>query len=112
MNVTDPVLSLPDFLVGMVHAVFYVVGGVALAQIARRGKRLTLVTTLYWLLLGGAATLLLAAVVCLLGGSASGLWWCLGVAGLIGVIALARNGAWIWRSCRELEERRMAAHDL
>jgi hypothetical protein len=86
-------------------------GGLA-GWLAPRGKAKAFVLGSFWFLLGIAALLLVAGVIAFVTGQPYGVWYGLGLAGLIGVLVLGLNAPVLLHRYRQAEERRMKAHDL
>jgi hypothetical protein len=88
-----------------------VYGGLA-GLLAVQGKARSLVLGFGDLLETLAVGLLAAGVIALLTGQPYGVWYGLGLAGLIGVLVLPFNLRELRKRYREAEERRMQAEDL
>jgi hypothetical protein len=87
------------------------VGGLA-GWWAPKGKAKGFILGSFWFLFGVSVVLLAAGVVGYFTGQPYGVWYGLGLAGLIGVLALGCNAPQLLRFYRQAEERRMSAHDL
>jgi hypothetical protein len=64
-----------------------------------------LVIGLYWVLLAGSAGTLVLGITALVAGQPSGIWYGLGLAGVIGVVVLGANGPMVFRVYRTAEQR-------
>ena len=80
--------------------------------LAPRGKAKGLVLAIYWTLLGASAAMLVAGAVAFFAGQPYGVWYGLGLPGVVGVSVLGATGGVITRGYRAAEERRMTAEDL
>jgi hypothetical protein len=105
----DPTYAwLPGTLLGVLAGT---VGGLA-GWLAPKGKARGPIMGAFWLLLGASAVMLVAGTIGYVGGQPYGVWYGLGLAGLIGVLALGFNAPRLLKLYREAEERRIVAHDL
>ena len=77
-----------------------------------QGKAKGLVVGLYWLLLGASAVMLVGGIVGYFLGQPYGVWYALGLGGVIGTVLLSCLGPVMFRAYRLAEERRMHAQDL
>ncbi len=85
----------------------------ALAGInAPRGKAKALVLGGWFALLGISAVLLVAGIAAYASGQPYGVWYGLGLAGLIGALVIGLNTPMILRRYREADARRLEAHNL
>ncbi len=87
------------------------VGGLA-GWLAPRGRARTLILGSTWAFFILSAILLAAGVVGYVSGQPYGVWYGLGLAGLIGVVVIGFNLPPILGAYRRAEERRIQAHDL
>jgi hypothetical protein len=99
---------LPGTLLGVLGGCW----GAAVGVLGPRGKGRAGVLAAGWLLLAASAVLLTAGVVALVTGQPYGVWYGLGLAGVIGVIVLGVNLPVAVMAYRAAEERRMTARDL
>lgn len=99
---------IPGTLLGTVGGT---VGGLA-GWLAPRGRARGLVMGLAWFLFAASTIMLALGIVAYLGGQPYGVWYGLGLAGLIGVVAIGCNIPAIRNAYRRAEERQMRAHDL
>ena len=105
----DPMYAwLPGTLLGVIGGTL---GGLA-GWLAPKGKAKALVLGGLWVLLAASAVMLILGVVGFFAGQPYGVWYGLGLAGLIGVLVLGVNAPQILRWYRAAEERRMSARDL
>jgi hypothetical protein len=79
---------------------------------APRGKAKSLVVGLAWSLLAGSVALLAIGIGAWVSGQPFGIWYGLGLAGLIGVSVIGANMPVMFYAYRKAEERKMAARDL
>jgi hypothetical protein len=86
--------------------------GALVGTLAPRGKAKRLVLASGWFLVAASAILLIAAVVALLAGQPYGVWYGLGLAGLIGLIVIGVNIPNVIRAYRMAEDRQMSAREL
>jgi hypothetical protein len=86
-------------------------GGMA-GTLAPRGRARGLVLGGMWVFLIGSAVLLALGLIALLSGQPYGVWYGLGLAGAIGVLAIGANMPTVYRLYRAAEERKLAARDL
>lgn len=99
---------LPGTLLGVLAGCF----GCALGFLAPRGHGRAVLVPLYWILLTVSGVLLVAGLVALVSGQPYGVWYGLGLAGLIGVLVLGFNGPVIFGAYRQAELRKLQARDL
>lgn len=99
---------LPGTFLGVAAGVVGTLAGIY----APRGKAKGLVLGSVWALLGISVLLLIAAIVALAAGQPYGVWYGLGLAGLIGTLVLGMNAPMIVRRYRQAEARRIQAHDM
>lgn len=86
--------------------------GVLVGTLAPRGRARGLVLGATWGLLLGSAVLLALGVAALLCGQPYGVWYGLGLAGLIGLVVIGANMFTVYWVYRMAEARKMAARDL
>jgi len=86
-------------------------GGLA-GTLAPRGRARGLVVGGCWALLAGSAVLLTLAVIALLTEQPWGVWYGLGLPGVLGLVVIGANMPSILRVYRAAEERKLAARDL
>ena len=99
---------LPGTLYGGLVGLWGALAGV----LGPQGKARRLITGLGWLFLVSAAILLAAAVTALCTGQPYGVWYGLGLPGLLGVVLLGALLPLVRARYRQAEERRMQAEDL
>jgi hypothetical protein len=99
---------LPGTLLGCVGGLL---GGLA-GWLGPRGQAKALILGSFWVLFVTSAVLLAAGLVAFRAGQPYGVWYGLGLAGLIGVLVLGFNGPQIHRAYRQAEARRMQAQDF
>jgi hypothetical protein len=99
---------IPGTVYGCLGGLWGALGG----TLAPQGKARALVLGLGWLLLLTAAGLLAAAVVALVDGQPYGVWYGLGLPGVLGVAVLGPLFPLARLRYRQAEERRMQAEDL
>jgi hypothetical protein len=106
--VLGPSAGFADLVVGAVIGSFFLLccGGFRMA--GRRGWARRPLHVAYWLVLLYAVELVVVSALLLANG---GLWYALGVAGLVGAAALAVSGPGLWRFYDEAEARRLSAQD-
>jgi hypothetical protein len=66
----------------------------------------------YWLILGTGALMAILAVAAWNRGQPYGIWYGLGLPGVLALAVFGPLGPLIFRGYRQAEERKMAAHDL
>jgi hypothetical protein len=99
---------IPGTVFGCLGGLWGALGG----TLAPLGKARPLVMGLGWLLLLGSAGLLAAGVAALCDGQPYGIWYGLGLPGLIGVVVIGALFPMARLRYRQAEERRMQAEDL
>jgi hypothetical protein len=99
---------LPGTILGCLCGVW---GGTA-GSLVPRGRWKMLILGGAWLLLAYSAVLLALGALAYLTGQPFGIWYGLGMGGLIGLGVIAGNLPTVYRGYREAEERGMKAHDL
>lgn len=99
---------LPGTLLGCIGGTWGALAG----TLAPQGKARRLVLGGTWLLLGASLILLGAGVIAYLSGQPYGVWYGLGLAGMIGSLVIPPNLGIIRKRYREAEERRMQAEDF
>ena len=87
------------------------IGGLA-GFLVPQGKAKELILGAFYVMIVFSAVLLVAAIVGYFSGQPYGIWYGLGLAGLIGVLVMGANLPQVNRWYRQAEERRMKAHDL
>jgi hypothetical protein len=107
-----PGLDQTAWLIGTAVGVCFVLAAAALGWLTRRGKAPRLTRPLYWCAVVWAFSYLWVAVFMLLGQEPGGIWYGLGLGGLIGIAALGLGVPQCGRSALADEERRMGAQDL
>ena len=100
------------FLPGTVLGCLLGLWGTLMGVLGSRGKAKGLIVGGFWVLLGASVVLLIAGLIALITGQPYGVWYGLGLAGLIGVLVLGFNGPMVFRVYRQAELRRMEARDL
>src|SRR5437870_8507945 len=105
----DPMWAwLPGTLLGCIGGTL---GGLA-GWLAPQGKSKGLILGSFWALLIASAAMLILGVIAFATGQPYGVWYGLGLAGLIGVLVLGINLPVLMRRYRQAEERRIHAQDL
>lgn len=99
---------IPGTALGCLAGLWGSLGGI----LAPRGRGKRLVVGMAWLLFLGSAALLGAAVTAVLTGQPYGVWYGLGLPGLLGVFVIGANMFVMDRVYRAAEARKMAARDL
>jgi hypothetical protein len=94
--------------IGMGGGIF----GMLLGTFGPAGKAKGLVFGYYWVLLLTSAAMLVACAVAWLTGQPYGVWYGLGLAGLIGTLVLGLNYKTVTNVYRRAEERKLAAQNL
>jgi hypothetical protein len=105
----------PNLYAWIPGTVLGVVGGTwggLMGTLGPRGKAKRLMLGGLWMLLACSAILLVAGIVALLTGQPYGVWYGLGLAGLIGLLAIGANTPMALKMYRDAEVRRMKAQDL
>ena len=101
------------WLPGTLLGVFGGLWGALLGGLAPRGKARPLVLGLGWLFVGVSLVLLAAGLTALVSGQPYGVWYGLGLAGLMGTLVIAPLIPVARKRYREAEERRMReAHQI
>jgi len=80
--------------------------------LAPRGRAKAFVLGYTWALLLGSAVLLALGVVALVAGQPYGVWYGLGLPGLLGLAVIGANTFTVFWAYRQAEARKMAARDL
>jgi hypothetical protein len=80
--------------------------------LAARGRAKSIVLGLYGLGFVGSVTLLILAIVAYFASQPNGVWFCLGLPGLIGTCVFGPLVPFVRQRYREAEARRIAAQDL
>ena len=99
---------IPGTVLGVVLGIW---GGVA-GWLAPHGKGRTIVVGGLFTLLAAAAVLLALGVIAYVSDQPYGVWYGLGLAGLIGVLVLGGNAPMVLRRYREADARKLDAQDL
>ncbi len=99
---------LPGTLFGCLGGLW----GACAGMLAPQGKARGFVVGFAALLLAMSVIFLTAAVVALCEGQPYGIWYGLGLPGLLGLVVLGPNLPTVFLRYRQAEERRMAAQDL
>jgi hypothetical protein len=99
---------IPGTLLGVLGGVVGSLAGI----FGSRGTHRRLVLGAVWCSMVCSAVLLAAAVLALLQGQPYGIWYGLGLPGVLGLIVFGANTPAIARAYRMAEERRMQAQDL
>ena len=99
---------IPGTFLGVVGGILGSLGG----TLAPRGKAKRLVIGLYGLAIFVSAILLIAGVVALIQGQPYGVWYGLGLPGLLGIVVLGALLPVLLKRYREAEERRLVAQDI
>jgi bacteriorhodopsin len=99
---------LPGTLIGVLGGLW----GASVGMLAPRGLAKPLVTGFYWVLLSASVVMLIAGIAALVSGQPYGVWYGLGLAGMIGVIVLGANGFTMYAVYRRAEQRKMQARDM
>ena len=79
---------------------------------ATRGKAKRLILGCYGVALAVSAILLIAGVIAFIKGQPYGIWYGLGLPGLLGISVFGALFPMLLKRYREAEERRLAAHDM
>ncbi len=110
---TEPWFNpLYSWLPGTILGVLAGLWGTLLGVLGPRGKAKSVVVGLFYVLLIASIALLLAGILAFATGQPYGIWYGLGLAGLIGCFVLGFNSMTVMRIYRMAEERRMKAQDL
>ncbi|HVS39991.1 MAG TPA: hypothetical protein VMS17_30815 [Gemmataceae bacterium] len=86
--------------------------GSLVGMLAPRGRARGFVLVFTWALLVVSALLLVLGLVALFSGQPYGVWYGLGLAGLIGLVVVGANTFTVYWVYRAAEERKLAARDL
>jgi hypothetical protein len=86
--------------------------GMLLGTLGPQGKAKSLVFGIYWLLLITSAVLLVAGLIAWFAGQPYGVWYGLGLGGLIGTLVLGLNYKTMTNVYRRAEERKLTAQNL
>jgi uncharacterized membrane-anchored protein len=86
--------------------------GAVVGTLAGMGKGKRFVLGSYWVMFVISLVMLVAGVVAFLAGQPYGVWYGLGLAGLIGTMVLGANGYTIYAVYRRAEQRKMCAENL
>jgi hypothetical protein len=104
----DPMLAwIPGTLLGVVGGIH----GTAVGVLAPRGKARGTVMAMHWTIVAVSVALLAAGVLALVQGQPYGVWYGLGLAGLIGSLVFGINTVTVVRAYEMAERRKMAAQD-
>jgi hypothetical protein len=98
---------IPGTVLGMLGGVY----GTAVGVLAPRGKARGAVMAMHWTFVAISVVLLAAGVVALVQGQPYGVWYGLGLAGLIGTIVFGVNTVTVVRAYEMAERRKMSAQD-
>ena len=99
---------IPGTLLGVAGGILGSLAGI----LATRGKAKGLVLAFHWLGIGVSAILLIAGVAAFILGQPYGVWYGLGLPGLLGITVFGALLPVLLKRYRAAEERRLAAHDL
>jgi hypothetical protein len=99
---------LPGTLLGVIAGTL---GGLA-GWLAPQGKAKGFIMGSFWTMLGASVVMLVLGIVGYFMHQPYGVWYGLGLAGLIGVLALGINAPALAKRYRQAEERRMQAQDM
>ncbi len=99
---------IPGAVLGVAGGILGSLGG----TLALRGKAKRLVIGLYGLTIFVSAILLVAGVVALMQGQPYGVWYGLGLPGLLGIVVFGALLPVLLKRYRESEERRLVAQDI
>ena len=99
---------IPGTSVGIMGGIL----GSLVGTLAPRGRARSLVLGLHILMISVSAILLIAGVIAFLQGQPYGIWYGLGLPGVVGSIALGALFPVVLKRYREAEARRLMAHDL
>jgi hypothetical protein len=86
--------------------------GAAVGILAWQGKARKPVIGAFWFFLGISVVMLVAGAIAFLTGQPYGVWYGLGLAGMIGTIVLGANGFTIFNAYRRAEARKLQAANL
>lgn len=99
---------IPGTLLGIAGGILGSLAGI----LAPRGKAKGLVLGFHGLVIGVSAVLLIAGVVAFIQGQPYGIWYGLGLPGLLGITVFGALLPVLSKRYRQAEERRLAAHDM
>ncbi len=99
---------IPGTCVGVLAGIF----GALVGSLAPAGKAKFFVFGFYWLLLGASAIMLVAGIIALVIGQPYGVWYGLGLGGLIGTLVLGCNYFTMANVYRRAEQRKLDAQNL
>ena len=99
---------IPGTFLGVAGGILGSLGG----TLAPRGKAKRLIIGLYGLAMCVSAILLIAGVVALIQGQPYGVWYGLGLPGLLGITVFGALLPVLLKRYRESEERRLVAQDI
>lgn len=105
----------PNLYAWIPGTAFGVAGGVwgsLVGVLAPLGKARSLVFGTCGVLIGAAVVMLVAGAIALATGQPYGIWYGLGLPGVMGLILMPSMWPMIRRAYRQAEERRIQAHDL
>lgn len=112
MNATwfDP--NLYGWIPGTVFGLAAGAWGASVGLFARRGRGRGLILGAAWLLVACSAALLVVGVFAWQSGQPYGVWYGLGLPGVIGLVVLGGNIPTARRAYQDAERRQLEAHDL
>jgi hypothetical protein len=99
---------IPGTVLGVAGGVIGTLAGV----LAPRGKAEQLITALFVIALAASLALLIGGIVALATGQPYGIWYGLGLPGLIGLVVFGMTFGQVRRRYQDTEMRRMRAADL
>lgn len=99
---------IPGTLLGVTGGTLGALAG----TLAPRGKAKALILGFHGVAIGVSAMLLIIGIVAFILGQPYGVWYGLGLPGLLGITVFGALFPVILKRYREAEERRLAAHDL
>ena len=100
------------FLPGTLLGVFAGTLGGLTGWLAPQGKAKGFIMGSLWTMIGASVLMLILAVAAYFMNQPYGIWYGLGLAGIIGVFVLGINAPVVAKRYRQAEERRMHAQDL
>ena len=106
----DP--NLYSWIPGTLLGVFGGTWGALAGTCAPKGRARSLVLGTGWMILGASVVMLIVAIVALSTGQPYGIWYGLGLPGVIGPIVIGANLPNVMRVYRSAEERKLSAGDL